>query len=32
MYDDAIAEIEMAAALSHNPNMILYAEIIKRKK
>ncbi len=32
MYDDAVAEIEKAIALSGNPNMILYAEIAKGKR
>ncbi|HWA35876.1 MAG TPA: hypothetical protein VG737_17155 [Cyclobacteriaceae bacterium] len=32
MYDDAVLEIEKATHLSGNPNMILYAEIAKRKK
>jgi tetratricopeptide (TPR) repeat protein len=31
MYDDAIAEIQKAVDLSGNPNMILYAEIVKGK-
>jgi hypothetical protein len=32
MYDDAIAEVEKSIAFSGNPNMILYAEIIRRKR
>lgn len=31
MYDDAVLEIQKAVDLSGNPNMILYAEIVKGK-